>query len=244
MRTSAEIKAFFLSHGMDLCGGASVDRFGDAPEGYHPRDILPGAQSVIVAAKRFPAGALLCPTSVPYTIERNMLSDILEKVSFQFCCELEDSGAVAVPTGVVGPTEFDVRTGRYRNILSAKHAAVAAGLGVIGKNTLLLTPEYGNMVWLTAIVCELPLEPDPLLTTDYCADCTLCVDVCPAHATGEPELRQTTCSEFAFGGENGGEWKIKCFRCRAVCPHCLGEKNRDMRREYGRLPWQEKAENQ
>lgn len=237
MRTSAEIKAYFLSRGMDLCGIASVDRFGDAPEGFHPRDILPGAQSVIVAAKRFPAGALLCRTTVPYTIERNMLSDILEQVSFQFCCDLEAEGAVAVPTGVIGPTEFDARTGRYRNILSAKHAAVAAGLGVIGRNTLLITPEYGNMVWLTTIVCELPLEPDPMLEKDYCGGCTLCKDVCPAHATGEPELKQLDCQHYAFGGEGEGEWKIKCFRCRSVCPHCLGEKNCGMRREYGALPW-------
>ncbi len=235
MRTSSEIKAYFLTNGADLCGVASIDRFSGAPQGYHPRDVLPEARSVIAIARRFPAGTLRCGTSVPYTITRNMLSDELEKLVFRFCCAMDLDGVVAVPTGTIGPTEFDVRTGRSRNIISAKHAAQAAGLGVIGRNTLLITPEYGNMVWLSAVVCELELEPDPVIQRDYCGNCRLCVDACPIHAVGEPELKQNDCSQYAFGGENGGEWKIRCYRCREVCPHCLGEKNRAVataRREH------------
>ena len=135
------------------------------------------------------------------------------------------TASIAVPTGTIGPTEFDTRTGRYRNIISAKHAAQAAGLGVIGRNTLLITPEYGNMIWLSAVVCELPLAPDPVMEADYCSDCHLCVEACPVHAVGEPELKQSDCSAYAFGGENGGEWKIKCYCCREECPHCLGTRN-------------------
>lgn len=230
VRTSEEIKAYFYRNGADLCGIASVDRFRDAPEGFHPADVLPGARSVIVFARRFPAGTLRCGTSVPYTIVRNMLSDVLEKLACQFCADLEAEGYIAVPTGTIGPTEFDPRTQRYRNIISAKHAAQAAGLGVIGRNTLLITPEYGNMVWLSAVICELELEPDPILTQDFCTDCRLCVEACPVHALDDgPELRQLDCSGYAFGGENGGEWKIKCFRCREACPHCLGTKNANLR---------------
>ena len=142
----------------------------------------------------------------------------------------------AVPTGTIGPTERDPNDGRMRNILSAKHAAQAAGLGVIGRNTLLITPEYGNMVWLGAVICELPLTPDPLLENAYCAHCSLCVDACPAHAVGEPAMEQDACKRHAFGGENGGEWKILCHQCRDVCPHCLGVINRGMRRPLVKNP--------
>ncbi|MCE5343260.1 MAG: 4Fe-4S binding protein [Eubacteriales bacterium] len=228
MLTSNEIKAYFYQHGADLCGIASMDRFGGAPEGFHPRDVLPDVRSVIAVARRFPVGTLRCESTVPYTIARNMLCDLLDKIVFQFCCDMEMQGIVAMPTGTCDPTEYDVRTGRHRNIISAKHAAQAAGLGVIGRNTLLITPEYGNMVWLSAILCELELEPDPLLTTDFCKGCNLCVNACPAHAVGDPELKQNECRQYAFGSENGGEWKIKCYRCRDVCPHCLGERNRPM----------------
>jgi len=236
VRTSAEVKTYFHNHGADLCGVASVDRFDGAPEGFRPRDVLPQAQSVIAFAKRFPAGTLQCNTTVPYTIARNMLSDLLDKLAFQFCCDMELDGVIAVPTGTIGPTERDPNDGRMRNILSAKHAAQAAGLGVIGRNTLLITPEYGNMVWLGAVICELPLTPDPLLENAYCAHCSLCVDACPAHAVGEPAMEQDACKRHAFGGENGGEWKILCHQCRDVCPHCLGVINRGMRRPLVKNP--------
>lgn len=230
MRTSRQIKAYFRERGADLCGIASIDRFDAAPEGFHPRDVLPQAQSVIVIARRFPAGVLACGTTVPYTVVRNMVTDVLDKLTFQFACDMEEDGVIAVPTGTTGPTEVDARNGRMRNIISAKHAAEAAGLGVIGRNTLLITPQYGNMVWLSAMVCELPLAPDPLLENRYCGDCTLCTDACPVHAVGKPELEQSACQHYAFGVENGGEYKIKCYRCREVCPHCLGTENRAMRR--------------
>lgn len=225
------VKKMLLGMEADLCGIASIDRFSDAPEGYHPLDVLPQCQSVIVFAKRFLAGTVACKTTVPYTIIRNIVSDQLDKIAVRFCYEMEARGVIAIPTGTNGPTEFDVRTNRSRNIVSAKHAAQAAGLGVIGKNTLLITPEYGNMVWLSVILTELSLEPDPLLTSSLCPPkCTLCVDACPVHATGEPELKQTVCWNYAFGGENGGEFKIKCNKCRTVCPYCFGTENRGMRR--------------
>lgn len=231
MLTSSDVKKRLFAMGAHLCNIASIDRFSEAPVGYHPRDVLPGAKSVIVFARRFLAGTLACPTTVPYTIVRNRLSDLLDDIAVNYCTELEQQGVLAVPTGTIGPTEYDVKTGRHRNIISSKHAAQAAGMGVIGRNTLLITPEYGNMVWLHAIITEAELAPDPLLTNTYCAEnCHICEDVCPAHATGAPELKQEDCSDYCFGGENGGEWKIKCYRCRSLCPHALGSRNRDMRR--------------
>lgn len=51
--TKKEIKERLYELGADLCGIAGVDRFGEAPEGYHPLDVLPSCQSVIVFACRF-----------------------------------------------------------------------------------------------------------------------------------------------------------------------------------------------
>ena len=48
--TKKEIKERLYELGADLCGIAGVDRFGEAPEGYHPLDVLPSCQSVIVFA--------------------------------------------------------------------------------------------------------------------------------------------------------------------------------------------------
>jgi epoxyqueuosine reductase QueG len=173
---------------------------------------------------RFLAGTVTCSTTVPYYIVRNVLSERWTGFPWSSAKNLKAKALLRSDRNV-GPTEFDVKTGRYRNIVSAKHCAVAAGLGRIGKNTLLVTPQFGNMVWLSAILSDLALDPDPILEGSPCPEnCRLCVDVCPVHAIGEPELKQTDCSHYAFGGENGGEYKIKCNKCRVLCRTALVRK--------------------
>ena len=64
---SEEVKELFFSLDADLCGIASIDRFEDAPSGYHPLDVLPSCKSVISFACRFPVGTLACKTDVPFS---------------------------------------------------------------------------------------------------------------------------------------------------------------------------------
>jgi len=223
---SRDIKQILFDMGADLCGIASVDRFGQAPAGFHPHDILPSCKSVIAFAKKFPVGTLHCETNVPYTITRNILTQELDMMSVKFCGIIESKGIIAVPTGTISHTRTDPKTGRSRAMVSAKHSAVAAGLGRIGKNTLLTTPEYGNMVWLSVVLTDAELEPDQLLAGNPCPEnCMLCVDNCPVNALGNPEMNQGACWEYAFGnGENNeyGELVIRCHKCRSICPNCLG----------------------
>jgi len=221
-----EVKKILYNLGADLCGIASIDRFSEAPEGFHPCDVLPQCKSVVVMAKAFPAGTIHCKTTIPYTITRNMLSDMLDKMSVQFCIEMERHGITAVPTGTISHNQYDAKTNRWRSIVSAKHCAIAAGLGRIGRNTLVTTPEYGNMVWLNAVLTDTEMEPDELLTGNPCPDdCSLCIDNCPVGALGNPEMNQQACSSFAFHTEEGEEFKFKCHKCRTICPNCLGSRN-------------------
>ena len=223
---SKDVKKLLFDAGADLCGIASIDRFTEAPEGYHPTDALPECKSVIVFAKRFLAASLQCKTQIPYTIVRNMLSDHLDQMAVQICLELEKRNYAAVPTGTIGPAEIDEKTGRQRSIVSAKHCAELAGLGRIGKNTLLITPEYGNMVWLSVILTNMVLEPDPIYEKELCGkDCSLCIDICPVNALDSLEMNQGACWDYAFG-EKKGAWQLRCNRCRTICPKCLGTENR------------------
>jgi len=226
-----EVNQLLYNLGADLCGVASIDRFDDAPKVFHPCDVLPQCKSVVVIAKAFPAATILCKTKVPYTITRNMLSDMLDKLSVQFCIEIERRGVVAVPTGTISHTQFDTESNRFRNIVSAKHCAVAAGLGRIGRNTLVTTPAYGNMLWFSAILTDAELEPDELLVGDPCpSGCSLCIDNCPVGALGDPKMNQQACFEHAFYTEPGGEIVFKCHECRTICPNCLGSENSFIRR--------------
>jgi epoxyqueuosine reductase QueG len=139
---------------------------------------------------------------------------------------MEQNNIIAVPTGTISHTRTDPKTGRRRAAVSAKHCAVAAGLGRIGKNTLLTTPEYGNMVWLNVILTDAELEPDEILTGDPCGDnCSLCIDNCPANALGSPEMNQQACGTYAFRSVEGEEFSFKCYLCRTICPNCFGSKN-------------------
>ena len=69
-------------------------------------------------------------------------------------------------------------------LLSLPHAAVEAGLGTLGLNRQLLTPEYGPRVVLTAVLCSVDVEPDKRREESLCLGpaCGRCLKACPADA--------------------------------------------------------------
>lgn len=79
-----EIKEIVHSLGGDLCGVAGMERFNNAPKGFHPLDVLPSCKSVISFAVRFPVGALKCETPVPYTRIRNSLTPKMDGLLMKY----------------------------------------------------------------------------------------------------------------------------------------------------------------
>lgn len=222
--TKEELKNIARSLGADLCGVASIDRFNDAPKGFHPLDVFPACKSVISFAVRFPVGALLCDTPVPYTRIRNSLTSKMDAIALNLCIELEKRGIVSIPI----PTNeslWDENTERWRSIISQKHAAQAAGLGTIGRHSLLITPQFGSMVWLGCVLCDAEIEPNQVLA-DICVGCNKCVQACPVNALENKEINQQKCWDNAFGeDEKLQAWVISCHKCRDACPYNLGTEN-------------------
>lgn len=220
---AAQIKEKAYSLGVDLCGIASADRYTDAPAGFSPCDVLPGCRSVIVIARRFNHGTLKAASTIPYTVVRNDLSFKLNEDAWALADAMDRAGCIAVPMGAIGPDEYDKKTNKERGIISLKHSAVLAGLGKMGKNTLLVNDRFGNMLWLNAIMTTEKLEPDPIATYEPCPpNCRLCLDICPVHAMDGISIDQPLCRNHAFGEKDGGEWRIKCYECRKICPNRLG----------------------
>lgn len=222
--SNKEVKDIMYSLGADLCGVASIERFEDAPKGFHPLDVFPRCKSVIAFAVRFPVGALLCNTPVPYTRIRNSLTPKMDAIALDFCIELEKRGIVSVPI----PTNesiWDENTNRWRSIVSQKHAAQAAGVGTIGRHSLLITPQFGSMVWLGCILCDAEIEPDEMLE-NVCVRCNKCVQACPVNALENEEIDQQKCWDNAFGDDEKLQaWVISCHSCRDACPYNLGTEN-------------------
>ena len=107
-------------------------------------------------------------------------------------------------------------------IFSYKYAGALAGLGTIGKNGLLITPEYGPRVRLACLLTEAPLEGSPGKVRDYCLDCDACIQACPAHAlndrgeNGIYSMNQFACRTYRQTG-------ISCSMCMKACDEALSD---------------------
>lgn len=219
-----EIKARALELGADLCGIASVERFEEAPAGTHPRDVLPDGRSVVVMAVRFPASTLSGPSQAAYTFVRNQVLRKVDDISFQLASELEERGFGAIPIPSSDPYDsWDPERRHGQGILSLKHAAVLAGLGKMGKNTLLVNDRFGNMIWLGAIVVNAPLAPDPLAGYQTCPPgCRICIESCPVQALDGTTIVQKKCRSVSGKYTEGGGMVYDCNLCRKLCPQCRG----------------------
>ncbi len=235
MDTVTELKSFALAAGADLVGVAPVERFTGAPAGHHPRDILPEAQSVVSLALRIPNGVLDGPTTT-YHQALMVTFRQLDDLAWRVALFIERGGGRAVPVPSDEPyMDWDAEHTNGRGDLSHKHAAQAAGLGRLGKNSLLITPQFGNRVHLVSVVTDVALPPDPLLDWQPCPrGCTLCLKACPANAipvldgdgASGPHIDQALCRPVSMQRIPKGYVIEGCGLCRKVCPAGLKKPRR------------------
>jgi epoxyqueuosine reductase QueG len=213
---------------IDLCGIANIERFQGLAAEYHPRSILIGCKSVIVIGCRILEGILDSKKMLPYNVVWKTLADRMDSLAEQLCMEMEREGTVAVPVGA-GRIHRDGRHGMLQqDRFPMQYAAHYAGLGIIGKNHIFITPEFGNMVMFNAILTEGKLKPDPMFSENYCRKCKKCLDCCPVNAFSERQLDEELCMQYSCKGDDRNP--VTCNRCRVVCPMRYGANNLHMRR--------------
>ena len=199
--TSEEVKDEARRLGADLVGICSAAALNaNPPDPKWPQTaerLWPECRSVIAIAKRLPWGMFrardrLVKQSVPLQV-LNMVTEIAVELSYY----IEDQGfdAFAVP---VQDTDTDLKRGTY-GPLSLRHVAIEAGLGTLGLNMLLITPEYGPRVYVAAVMTNAELTPDSRLEQRLClgVSCSRCLMACPADAVEHWGLNKRRCSSYA-----------------------------------------------
>jgi epoxyqueuosine reductase len=189
----------------------------------------------------------------PASILPDVRSVIMVGVSYR--PEEDEKGGPDQPAGKVaryarGPDYHDVLRDRLNRLLAwlqtevpgcvgrgvvdtapllERDFARRAGLGWIGKNTMLIHKKLGSYLFLGALLVDLELRPDAEHVASHCGTCTACLDACPTQAFPGPgwldarkcisyltiELRGSVPEELRTGM---GDWLFGCDVCQEVCP--------------------------
>lgn len=201
---------------------------GTIEERTEPQRLLPEAQSIISIALAYPTRIPNPPKSTKEerrgifcraswgTDYHYVLRDRLEKLADFIKAKIpEVKSKIMVDTGE----------------LVDKAVAERAGIGFSGKNTLIITEEFGSFVYLGELITNIPFVPDSPVE-DSCGDCRICLDACPTGALVEGgQLNAQNCLAFLtqtkdflpddFRGKIGTRL-YGCDTCQMVCPRNKG----------------------
>ncbi len=122
--------------------------------------------------------------------------------------------------------------------IDEREAAVASGLGIIGKNRLVITERYSSYFFLGEIITSAEIG-DPPRAAAFCEDCGACAAACPYHLSGRclsaitQKKQELTAEEEAAILKHGTAWG--CDICQVVCPHT--RRARESGSIYTKIPY-------
>lgn len=194
-----------------------------------PQKLLPGARSVICVADRYATKADEAPggeDAAKGRIARYAWGDDYHRVMKKRLHQLADALREAWP-------DHEYRTTVDTAPILEREQALRAGIGWVGKNTLLIHPKLGSYMLLGEIVTTLPIETADdtgEILDDHCGTCRRCIDACPTQCidlTGY-QIDATRCISYLTLEHRGpidvtlheamGDWVAGCDVCQEVCP--------------------------
>jgi epoxyqueuosine reductase len=207
-----------------LAGGLEADMAWlrtQRAERLDPARLLPGVQSVVALALAYPAGEAAPPPDgagevARYARGRDYHAVMKRKLK-----------VLAAELAAIDPEARTLGTSDVAPVME-KAWAERAGIGWVGKNGCLITPEHGSWVLLATLLVDRALEPDPP-HPERCGSCEACLPACPTAAISAPGLVDARrCLSFWTIERRGtiptdiaarlGRWVFGCDDCQTVCP--------------------------
>jgi epoxyqueuosine reductase QueG len=212
---------------VELVGVASVEKSNSVELKKRAAALLPGSKAVVVFGKEVfkELVALLKPSKEVGEAEGgeffgphcDYLNGRLTKAVYDLSGILRKEGYRSFPLPAAG-APLDQRY--LVSLFSYKHAAELAGLGTMGRHTMLITPEFGPRVRLAGLLTDAEIEPSSVFKKDFCVDCDACIRACPAGALQTPkEGKAYAINPFACRTYRGTG--LTCNVCLKACDEAL-----------------------
>lgn len=201
------LKDFVRKRGIDLVGFANLTQIEGISPGLAPISIeiinrYPGA--IVFGAQLGKLGKKVSGIEIDL---------YLEKVALKMLAYLEEKGCSAL---IIHP-EDEFEPINRKGLLSLKMLAKEAGLGWLGRSFLIVSPDYGPIHRLIAVLTDMELQSDGSIP-NQCGDCSLCIEKCPSGSLtfvsfdDRPRQREDVLDIDKCLGDFG------CKLCLEVCP--------------------------
>jgi epoxyqueuosine reductase len=201
-----------------------MDYLADRREAYQaPQYVLDGARSILMLAMNYRSAEPVPPRAAEGRVSRYAWGDADYHDLIRRRLNL-----------LAGHLRERVPTARVRGVVDTaplleREFAQLAGLGWVGKNTMLINRHQGSWFFLAALLTDLELSYDASPETDHCGTCRACLDACPTDAFPQPYvLNAARCISYltielraAIPHElrpEIGDWLFGCDVCQDVCP--------------------------
>ncbi len=211
---------------MELIGAVGIEHAGSTELERRVSPLLPTARSVVVFAKEIyqEVVELLRPGSESgeahggdlLPAHSEYLNGRLNRAVHELTAYFRQRGYRSLPLPAIAPTDQRFLEG----LLSYKHVAQLAGMGRIGRHSMLITEQFGPRVRLACVVTEARLEPSPPTSNASCDGCDACIESCPAKALEIPDdgmaysMNKFACRTYRQAG-------LTCSVCMRVCDETL-----------------------
>lgn len=205
-KLTSELRKFSKKLGVDIVGLADPKHFNRFEATFRPESYLSDSKTVIII------GIHLYDVTLDawYSSKKNFhFADSILEVH---CHRIKD---------FLFKKGYNSKVMSYTPGLFLKDSAALAGVGPIGKNNLLITKKFGSQVRLRALTTNAPLVVgEPILESEYCKECKICQESCPADAFQDGKYNKDICLKYNLSHlKKLSEYtSIWCNVCIDSCP--------------------------